>query len=58
MDHVITHTLVVPQKASRVTFDLSGTQGERCMRVELFGKPVEETGNCFGTSILRVNRIC
>ncbi|KAL9962648.1 hypothetical protein ACROYT_G031769 [Oculina patagonica] len=42
VDHVITHTLIVPQKASKVTFDLSGTQGKRCMRVEIYGKPVEE----------------
>ena len=43
-DHVITHTLVVPQRASKVTIDLSGTQGKRCMRVEVYGKPVEEEG--------------
>ncbi|KAJ7323799.1 hypothetical protein OS493_030589 [Desmophyllum pertusum] len=41
-DHVITHTLIVPQRASNVTFDLSGTKGKRCMRVEVYGKPVEE----------------
>ncbi|KAJ7318886.1 hypothetical protein OS493_037218 [Desmophyllum pertusum] len=41
-DHVTTHTLIVPQRASKVTFDLSGTQGKRCMRVEVYGKPVEE----------------
>ena len=41
---MITHTLIVPQNASNVTFDLSGTQGKRCMRVELYGKPVEEEG--------------
>ncbi|KAJ7389161.1 hypothetical protein OS493_033247 [Desmophyllum pertusum] len=41
-DHVITHTLIVPQRASKVTIDLSGTQGKRCMRVEVYGKPVEE----------------
>lgn len=42
VDHVITHTLIVPKKASTVTFDLSGTQGRRCMRVEVYGKPVKE----------------
>ncbi|KAJ7323803.1 hypothetical protein OS493_030593, partial [Desmophyllum pertusum] len=41
-DHVITHTLIVPQRASKVTFDLSGSKGKRCMRVEVYGKPVEE----------------
>ncbi|KAJ7352720.1 hypothetical protein OS493_034325 [Desmophyllum pertusum] len=30
------------KKASKVTFDLSGTKGKRCMRVEVYGKPVEE----------------
>ena len=41
---MITHTLIVPKKASTVTFDLSGTQGKRCMRVEVYGKPVKEAG--------------
>ena len=41
---MITHTLIVPKKASTVTFDLSGTQGKRCMRVEVYGKPVKEEG--------------
>ena len=44
VDHVITHTLVVPKKASTVTFDLSGTQGKRCMRVEVYGRSVKEEG--------------
>ena len=45
---MITHTLIVPKKASTVTFDLSGTQGKRCMRVEVYGKPVKEEGRqCF-----------
>ena len=41
---MVTHTLIVPKKASTVTFDLSGTQGKRCMRVEVYGKPVKEEG--------------
>ena len=41
---MITHTLIVPKKASTVTFDLSGTRGKRCMRVEVYGKPVKEEG--------------
>ena len=41
---MITHTLIVPKKASTVTFDLSGTHGKRCMRVEVYGKPVIEEG--------------
>ena len=41
---MITHTLIVPKKASTVTFDLSGTRGKRCMRVEVYGKPVKGEG--------------
>ena len=41
---MITHTFIVPKKASTVTFDLSGTQGKRCMRVEVYGKSVKEEG--------------
>jgi len=53
---VITHTLIVPKKASTVTFDLSGTQGKRCMRVEVYGKPVKEEGRQY--CVKSSNKLC
>ena len=53
---MITHTLIVPRKASTVTFDLSGTQGKRCMRVEVYGKPVEEEGRQYFLNLQWIKR--
>ena len=53
---MITHTLIVPKKASTVTFDLSGTQGKRCMRVEVYGKPFKEEGRQY--FVKSSNKLC
>ena len=53
---MITHTLIVPKKASTVTFDLSGTHGKRCMRVEVYGKPVKEEGRQYFVKFS--NKLC
>ena len=53
---MITHTLIVPKKASTVTVDLSGTQGKRCMRVEVYGKPVKEEGRQY--FVKSSNKLC
>ena len=48
---MITHTLIVPKKTSTVTFDLSGTQGKRCVRVEVYGKSVKEEGEQYSLDV-------
>ena len=53
---MVTHTLIVLKKASTVTFDLSDTHGKRCMRVEVYGKPVKEEGRLY--FVKSGNKLC